>query len=131
MFFDVGSSASVYTNSFSKNANGNIYSKGSKNSYKFSNLSKPSISVSSKKKSKSAKIKWKKVTNATSYVIYQSTSSKGTYKKVATVSSNKTSYTHKKLKKGKTYYYKVRAVKKANTTTAYSPYSKAIKIKIK
>lgn len=131
IYFDVGSSAAVYTNSYSKNSKGNIYAKGSKKSYKFSNLSKPSVSVSSKKKSKSAVIKWKKVSSATSYVIYQSKSSKGTYKKIATVSSKKTSYTHKKQKKGKTYYYKVRAVKKANSVTAYSPYSKSVKVKIK
>lgn len=131
IYFDKSTSADIYTNSYSKNSKGNIYSKGAKKSYKFSNLSKPSVSASSKKKSKSAVIKWKKVSSAGSYVIYQSKSAKGTYKKVATVSAKKTSYTHKKQKKGKTYYYKVRAVKKANSVTAYSPYSKSVKVKIK
>lgn len=131
IYFDVGSTANIYTNSFSKNKKGNIYAKGSKKSYKFSNLTKPNPTVSSMKKSKSAVIKWKKVSSASSYIIYQSKSSKGNYKKIASVSSKKTSYTHKKQKKGKTYYYKVRAVKKVNGVTVYSPYSKGVKVKIK
>lgn len=122
-------SAVLYKNSFSKNSAGNIRSKGSKKSYTFSNLSTPSITLSSKKNA--VTVKWKKVKDASSYYIYRSASKNGTYKKIASVSSSKTSYTNKKLKKGKTYYYKVRAIKKANNITAYSSYSKIKQIKVK
>ena len=38
---------------------------------------------------------------------------------------------NKKLKKKKTYYYKVRAIKKAGKKVTYSKYSKAVSVKIK
>ncbi len=60
---------------------------------------------------KKAKISWKKVKNASGYIIYRSTSKDGTYKKVGTVKKNKLSYTVKGLKNGTTYYYKVQAYK--------------------
>lgn len=49
----------------------------------------------------SVKLKWKKVTGATKYVIYVSTKQNSGYKKVATVKSSKSSYTVKKFN-GKT-----------------------------
>lgn len=46
--------------------------------------------------------------------------------------TKKTSYTIKKLKKGKTYYVKVRAYKlDKQNNKAYGPYSKVKKLKIK
>lgn len=128
LFFNSGSSASVYNNTYSKNSKGSAYSKGSK-SYTFSNLGTPS-SVSVSKKGTTATIKWKKVSNATSYQIYRSTSKSGTYTKIATVSSSKLSYKNSKLTKKKTYYYKVRAIRKMNIVTAYSNYSSIKYIKI-
>ncbi len=43
----------------------------------------------------------------------------------------KTSYTKTKLKKGKTYYFKVRAYKTYKGKKTYSAYSKVVKVKIK
>lgn len=40
-------------------------------------------------------------------------------------------YTDKKLKKGKTYYYKVRAYKKVNGKTITGAYSAIRKVKVK
>ena len=61
-------------------------------------------------------VKWRKVSGATSYIIYGSTSQSSGYKKIASVSSSKSSYTvskvlGKKLVLNKNYYYKVRAVR--------------------
>ena len=42
-----------------------------------------------------------------------------------------TKFKNKKLKKKKTYYYKVRAIKKAGKKVTYSKYSKAVSVKIK
>ncbi len=81
---------------------------------------------------KSAKVTWNKAAYATKYVIYRSTSKKGTYKKVATVTSDKTSYVDKKLTKGKTYYYKitVEAVNDAGIkVTSKASNVKSVKIK--
>lgn len=58
--------------------------------------------------STSAKLSWKAQSGVTGYEVYRSTSKSNGYKKVATAKS--ASYIDKKLKAGKTYYYKVRAV---------------------
>lgn len=58
--------------------------------------------------STSAKLSWKAQSGVTGYEVYRSTSKSKGYKKAATVKT--ASYTDKKLKAGKTYYYKVKAV---------------------
>ncbi|RKI42735.1 hypothetical protein D7V86_18790 [bacterium D16-51] len=60
--------------------------------------------------STSAKISWKKAAGAVGYEVYRSTSKNKGFKKAASVDASKTSYKDTKLKAGKTYYYKVRAV---------------------
>lgn len=68
----------------------------------------------------SANLRWKKVSNATGYYIYRSTSENGYYKKVATV-KRKTSYTDKKsLKNRGYYYYKIVAYRKSGSKTLKS-----------
>ena len=73
------------------------------------------------------KLTWANATgsNINSYEIYRSTKKAADFKKIATVKKGKTSYTAstKKLKKGKTYYYKVRVKKVQNKKTTYSYYS--------
>lgn len=88
-------------------ASGNTY-KGSQT--KFVVLTKPgkvkSLKISSVKAS-SLKLKWKKTETAEKYEIYISTDGKKWEKKATT---KKISYTVKKLKSNKKYYFKVRAV---------------------
>jgi Fibronectin type 3 domain-containing protein len=75
-------------------------------------LSRVKISSANSTLEDAVKIKWKKVTGATKYKIYRATSSKGSYKHIATVKSNgkdTQSYTDKKVTGGKNYYYKVQA----------------------
>jgi len=71
-------------------------------------MNKATIKSVTNKSSKSATITWGKVKGADEYAIYRSTKKNGTYKKVATVTG--TSYKDVKLTKGKTYYYKIKAV---------------------
>ena len=86
-------------------------------------LSKPA-GVTAKKAGKGAiKISWKKVAGAKKYEIYRSAKSNGKYKKIATVKSNKLSYSNKKLTSGKKYYYKVKAVQKIGKKTYRSVFS--------
>ena len=49
----------------------------------------------------------------------------------AVYSTTKLTYTDKKAKGGKTYYYKVRTGKKNNNKTYYSSYSKVKSVKAK
>lgn len=87
---------------------------------------KPSITSGSKY----AKLSWKKVTGATGYMVYMSTSSKGKYTKVATVSSS-TSFKKKGLTSGKKYYFKVIAFRLSGKTKLYSSYSSVVSVKVK
>ncbi len=85
--------------------------------------------VTLKKGKKKIKVSWKAVKNARGYKIYRATSKNGKYKKVKTITSSSTkSWTNKKLKSKKKYYYKVRAYTKSNGKTVYGAYS-AIKCK--
>lgn len=69
-------------------------------------------------------ISWKKVTKATGYQVFRSTSKNGTYKNVMTIKNGSTvSFTNSGLSRNKTYYYKVRSFTKVNGKTIYSPFS--------
>lgn len=87
--------------------------------------------IKSLKKSgkKAVKITYKKVSGVSGYQIYMSTKKKSGYKKIATLSSKKSSYTKGKLKKGKKYYFKVRTMKKVYGKYRYSSFSKVRSIK--
>ena len=92
----------------------------------------PSIYVSTPAK-KQVKIAWKKVSSASGYEVYQSTSKNGKYTKIATIKKNSTvSYTKKKLTSGKKYYYKVRAYKTfGSKKVVYGSYSSVKYKKVK
>lgn len=65
-------------------------------------------------------ISWKKVSDASGYTVYRSTSKSGSYKKLS--STTKLSYTDKTPYSGKAYYYKVYAYR-SNNSAAQSPAS--------
>lgn len=75
----------------------------------------------------SVKLTWKKVKNCTEYEVYRSTSKNGEYKKIKTV--KKTTFTNKKLKAGKQYFYKVKAVNKDTGAEGAMSAAKSIKTK--
>ena len=79
---------------------------------------------------KKATLTWKKVKGAAGYQVYRSMRKNGKY--VCVKKNLKAAkYTDKKLKKGKTYYYKVRAYKKVNGKTITGAYSAIRKVKVK
>ncbi len=93
---------------------------------------KAAISSVKNSASKTAKITWEKVSGASGYEIYRATSKNGQYKKVTTIKKGGTvSYKNTKLKKGKTYYYKVRAYRTVNGKKVYGAYSSVKSVKIK
>lgn len=74
--------------------------------------------------SRKIQLSWKRNSDASGYQIYRSTKKKGTYKKIKTITNNRTvKFTNRKLKKKKKYYYKIRAYKIANGKTFYGAFS--------
>ncbi len=81
---------------------------------------------------KKATVKWKKVSKASGYYVYRSTSKNGKYKKVATIKKGSTvKYVDKKLKSNKKYYYKVKAYTTTNGIKAEGSFSKVKSVKVK
>lgn len=62
-----------------------------------------------KKTSKKVSLKWKKDKSVKSYILYRSLRKNSGYKVISEVGRGKDSYTDKKVKKGKTYYYQLKA----------------------
>lgn len=89
----------------------------------------PTVKAASGKK---IKVTWKKVPDATGYVVYCKAGKNGKYQKVAT--TKKLSITHTKRKAGVTYYYKVRAYKTVSSKpvkNVYGAFSKVKSVKAK
>ena len=90
-------------------------------------LKRPVATAKSKTK-KQVKLTWKRVKGADRYVVYRSNAKNGTYKKIYT--TKKLKLINIKLKSGKTYYYKVKAIDK-DKPAANSAFSFVVKIKCK
>lgn len=90
-------------------------------------------SVSVKKNSKtSLTVTWKKVTGAKGYAVYMKTGKKGTYKKVADITEKGvTSFYKTGLKKGTTYYFRIRAYKSIYGERSYGELSLEKSLKLK
>ncbi len=81
---------------------------------------------------KQAAVSGEKVAGASGYEICCSTKKDGNYKKIKTVTKGSTvKYTHRKLKSGRTYYYKVRAYRTVNGKKVYGSYSSVKSVKVK
>ena len=91
---------------------------------------KQSISLVNKIK-KQLTIKWKKNNKVSGYEVVYSANKKFTGKKTVRKAKTTTSYKIKGLKKGKTYYAKVRSYKTVNGKRIYGAYSTAKKATIK
>lgn len=83
--------------------------------------------VTAKASESSVKLTWKKASRATGYDIYMKTGADGAYTRIA--STKKTTYTKKKLKPGKTYYFRVLSYRgsgsKKSCAASYSNTAKA------
>ena len=93
-------------------------------------VAKASLTSAKNSKSKQILLKYKKVSGAKGYEISYSTDKK--FKKAVTKKNTaKTSYTISKLKKGKTYYVRIRAYKVDSTgKKVYGKYSSVKKVKV-
>lgn len=83
----------------------------------------PKIATAENTAAGTATLTWKKISLAKYYIVYRSTQKNGTYSKIG--STVKLTYADKKAVKGKTYYYKVKAVSIGDngvvSTSASSP----------
>ncbi len=78
------------------------------------------------------KVQWSSIKHTDGYQIYRSTKKKSGYKLIKTITNKrKGSYVDKTVKKGKTYYYKVRGYTKVGNKKYGGEFSKAAKVKVK
>lgn len=81
---------------------------------------------------KGIKLTWKSLKSVDGYVIYRKTGKNGSYKKIKTAADKKSGgYTDKTAKKGKTYYYRIRAYTLVDGKKVYGSYTQGIKVKVK
>ena len=90
------------------------------------------MNLKAKAGKRSAKLTWKAQTeNTTGYRIYRKVKG-GKYARVKTITkATQGSWTNKGLKKGKTYYFKVRAYKSITSGELWGAYSNTAKAKVK
>ena len=76
-------------------------------------------------------VKWSKVKGASGYKIYRSTKKSSGFKCVKTLKSGSTvKYVNKNLKKGQSYYYKVKAYRAVDGKNVYGAYSSVKKVRV-
>ena len=95
-----------------------------------SKLKKPVIKAKALKGGK-VRLSWKSVPGAKGYRIYIYDKAKKKYVHRLTKRASVKSVIHRGLKKGVTYKYKIRAYRKVNGKTVYSPYSAVKSVKVR
>ena len=86
-----------------------------------------SLNSVANKKAGTVTVSYKKISDVKGYQILCASNSK--FKSAKSITSSKLTYTFSKLKKGTTYYFKVRGYKLDSTgKIVYGKYSKVIKI---
>ncbi len=86
-------------------------------------LKTPSITIKLSA-ANAVKLTWKKVDGVSGYIIYRSESADGTFVRIGQTTG--TSFTNKKLKKCKTYYYKITAYKDSSVSGESNTVSRSI-----
>jgi hypothetical protein len=84
---------------------------------------------SAKATSNGVKLKWTKDKSADGYVVYRSSSKDGNFEELAQVSGS--SYEDGTVKRGRTYYYQLKAYQNYKGKKVYSEASKILSVKIK
>lgn len=87
---------------------------------------KPVLTVESEPVTGGGVLSWEPVADATGYRVYRATSSKGSYKRIATVEGTELQVN---VSAGTTRYYKIRAVYEDSETTVTSQYSSYAKVR--
>lgn len=116
----VGKPAQYRIRAYEKADGVNIYGAYTKTltAYRRPNKAQIALTVAGSGK---VKVSWEKVSGATHYAVYRSTSKNGTYKLISTVTGM--SYTNSSLAIGTTYYYKVLPMTKYSGVTTKGYFS--------
>ncbi len=123
-----GTNYSVKVKAYKKDG-GTIWGEAS-SAYTFSTApATPTLKMTSK--NGKAVASWTNVAGETGYQLQFSTKKTTGFEKVKTYSANVTKGTKSGLKKGKTYYFRVRAYKKVGSQIVYSAWSSVKSVKIK
>jgi len=115
---------------FKKTSGTTVRADFSKIVYAKTKLAVPKVTLR-KLSSTSLKVTWKKVGGANGYQVKYSLKKKSGYKTVPINKAGKRSYTKTGLKKGKTYFVRVRAYRKVNGNKIYGSWSKPKNVKLK
>ena len=106
--------------------------KGYTKAYSFKIVPAKATIKSVKAGSKKATVTWKKVKGTQGYQVYMSSTKSGKYSLVKTIKKSGTvKYVQKNLKKGKTYYFKVRAYRNISGKTYTGSFSTPMSVKVK
>lgn len=125
------------SNKQDNNNNSTTQKKPQTTTQKKQNTSKVKVAKVKKLKAKNlvgkkVKLSWKKVNGASGYKVYRATKKNGKYTLVKTIKNAKTvKFTDKKVKKNKTYYYKVSAYKTVAKKVVKGAYSARAKVRVK
>ena len=120
------------TTQSSPNAQAGVTTQDAAGSETDSILAKPAKVTKVKKKQikkTSVKLTWKKQANVTGYKIYKYNKKTKKYKLCKTIKKN--SATIKKLKKGTSYKFRIKAYRKSGATIIYGSFSNVVKVKTK
>ena len=123
----------AYTPAFNAEASSEytLFSNASNYKYAKATLAKPTIKSLTAGKRK-ATVKWSRITGASGYKIYRSLKKSSGYTAVKTITKGSTvSYTNYYLKKGKRYYYKIRAYRTVSGKKVFSSYSAVKSVLVK
>ncbi len=83
------------------------------------------------KKKKNITLTWTPLKEADGYEIYRSTKKKSDYKRIGSCSWEKSSFTDKKIKKNKTYFYKMCVYRQSSKNVEYSSYTTSKKAMVR
>jgi hypothetical protein len=91
-----------------------------------------SVKAGGKKKKQKVTIRWSSADGANGYYVYRAVKKSKSFKKTAVVKGmKKTSFTDKKVKKKKKYFYKVRPFRTVNGKTVFAAYSNVKSVKVR
>lgn len=82
-----------------------------------------------KRRKKAALLEWNELTYADGYQVFMKKAKKGKFKKVATVRNG--AFKKSRLKSRRTYYFRVRGLRRLDGKTFYGFYSDTVKVKVK
>lgn len=125
----MGSSYKICVRAYTKQEDGTVVYSGSYLAYTFKQVpAKVTVKASSSKGK--INLSWNNITGETGYQVWYCSKKDGKYAKLSNISANTVKYT-RSMKKGNTYYFKVRAYTKVGNSYVYGDFSTPVACKIK